>query len=76
MGKNTQSKTDLGLTPQFIDSAELAKRYGIHPITVARWRVEGQGPTYTKVGHRVLYAISDVLKWEADRKQRSTQGTT
>lgn len=31
--------------------------------TLARWRHEGKGPSYTKSGARVLYRGSDVLEW-------------
>ncbi len=38
--------------------------------TLARWRCEGMGPSYIKIGGRILYLGADVLKWlEAHRVQ-------
>lgn len=40
--------------------------------TLARWRHEGRGPSFTKSGSRVLYKGADVLRWlEARRVETS-----
>lgn len=31
--------------------------------TLARWRCEGVGPAYIKIGGRILYLGADVIKW-------------
>lgn len=36
--------------------------------TLARWRHEGKGPSYTKSGSRVLYRGSDVLEWLSSKR--------
>ena len=45
---------------------ELVKRYKnkVCKRTLANWRCKGKGPTPTKFGGRVFYAINDVKKWE------------
>ncbi|MGH7226101.1 MAG: helix-turn-helix transcriptional regulator [Gemmataceae bacterium] len=49
----------------FLTDAELRRRYGgLHPRTTMRWRSDGTGPRYTRVGSRILYCLDDVLKWE------------
>ena len=36
---------------------------GIEPSTAQTWRAAKHGPDYVKVGGRVLYLRSDVLRW-------------
>lgn len=36
--------------------------------TLARWRHEGKGPSYTKSGSRALYRGSDVLEWLSSKR--------
>lgn len=40
--------------------------------TLARWRSEGQGPPFIKVGSKVMYRRSDLENWLAARTRRST----
>jgi len=45
-----------------LNQVELAHRWSISPRTLERWR--WLGPTYLKVGGRVLYRIEDVEAFE------------
>jgi excisionase family DNA binding protein len=40
--------------------------------TLARWRYEGGGPVYVKVGARVLYRRADLEAWIAGRRVVTT----
>ena len=40
--------------------------------TLAKMRLKGNGPTYTKFGRMVLYAKRDLDKYLAARRRRST----
>jgi predicted site-specific integrase-resolvase len=51
---------------------ELARRWGISPRTLERWRVTGQGPRFLKVGKRINYRLDDVEAFEAERLREST----
>jgi hypothetical protein len=42
---------------------EVAKIIGISPQTLANWRFTGRGPTYQKVGKRILYPRADLLEF-------------
>jgi hypothetical protein len=42
------------------------------PRTLERWRFHGTGPSYLKVGGRVLYRIVDIEAFEAMRLNNAT----
>lgn len=47
-----------------LHQVELARRWKLSPRTLERWRWEGVGPQYLKVGGRVLYRLNDVEAFE------------
>ncbi len=55
-------------------SEEVAAILGIHPGTMAQYRLRGEGPRYFSPPgtRRVWYAESDVLSWLASGAKRST----
>jgi hypothetical protein len=55
--------------------AELARRWGISPRTLERWRWTGDGPAFLKIGWRVAYRMEDVLAYEA-AQLHNTQAQT
>jgi hypothetical protein len=63
------------MEPTYLTPPELAERYrgSITVKTLANWRWLGLGPRFTKIGGRILYALSDVVSWEA--ANRSTTPT-
>ncbi len=54
-------------TDQFLTTAEVAARYRTAPSTVRYWRHAGEGPRGVKVGRRVLYRESELIRWERER---------
>lgn len=40
--------------------------------TLERWRVEGRGPAFVKMGRRVVYRRDDLLAWADARRRTST----
>ena len=48
----------------FLDQNELAKRWLRSPRTLENWRTKGTGPTYQKIGGKVLYRLSDIEEIE------------
>lgn len=54
---------------QYLTPAELVDRYkaAITVRTLANWRSIGEGPSYTKIGGRVLYPLDAVINWEQKR---------
>ena len=39
--------------------------------TLAKWRHEGRGPSYIKIGSKILYKGSDALQWLESQKIRT-----
>lgn len=56
--------------PVYLTTADLAKRWRLHAVTLRMWRQRGQGPRFTKVGGRVLYKLSDVITHEGKGKRK------
>ncbi len=55
---------------EYLTPEQLTQRYKkvVTLRTLANWRSTGDGPQYTKIGGRVLYAMSAVLEWESTRR--------
>jgi predicted site-specific integrase-resolvase len=51
----------------FLNASQLAKRWQISVRTLERWRYEGTGPAWVKIGGHVLYRVSIVEDFEGDR---------
>lgn len=52
---------------QHINQVELSRRWRLSARTLERWRFEGTGPQYLKVGGRIVYRLADVEAYEAKR---------
>ena len=50
---------------------DLARRWRISPRTLERWRWLHQGPSFLKVGGRVVYRLADVLFYETEQLHAS-----
>lgn len=53
------------MSEQFLNQKQLARRWGLSPRTLERWRCQGRGPDYFKLVGRVSYRVSDVEAFEA-----------
>ena len=53
-----------------------AEFLGIAVQTLARWRVEGIGPSYVKLGARLVAYPQDALEQFVGRRRRSTSEST
>jgi hypothetical protein len=49
-----------------LNQEQLARRWGVSPRTLERWRWLKQGPNYLRLGGRVLYRLNDVESYEAE----------
>ncbi|MFC7706345.1 helix-turn-helix transcriptional regulator [Plastorhodobacter daqingensis] len=55
-----------GLPPRYLRTPEAAQFLGLSDRTLEKHRVYGTGPTYKKLGGRVVYSVEDLQAW-ADR---------
>ncbi|MEM8771313.1 MAG: helix-turn-helix domain-containing protein [Pseudomonadota bacterium] len=60
-----------GLPPRFLYTKEAARFLCLSPRTLEKHRTYGTGPTYRKLGGRVVYSIDDLEAW-ANRGLRSS----
>jgi predicted site-specific integrase-resolvase len=56
----------------FLNQSRLASRWQISPRTLERWRWKGEGPSFVKIGGRVVYRIEDILAFERSNERKST----
>lgn len=61
-----------GLPPRLLRTPEAARFLGISLRTLEKHRTYGTGPTYRKIGGRVVYAVDDLLDWSAVGARKST----
>ena len=62
----TGSHRDSG-SPALITARDAAAHLNVAEKTLANWRTQGHGPGFVKVGGRVVYRVSDVDAWLAQR---------
>jgi hypothetical protein len=55
-----------------LNQIELSRRWGFSPRTLEGWRWFGKGPTFVKVGGRVLYRLKDIETFEATQLRQRT----
>jgi predicted DNA-binding transcriptional regulator AlpA len=63
-----------------LSSPEAARYLGIAPQTLRKWRLQGKGPRYVRLGDsprsRVMYRLADLEVWLAHRTYGSTAEET
>lgn len=55
---------------EYVDNDGAARFLGLQPATLEIWRSRAEGPTYVKVGKRVMYALADLREWMEARKKK------
>lgn len=60
-----------------ITAAELSKRWGVHANTLQRWRTEGGGPKFVRLGmKRILYPLAEVEAHENFTRKSTSESST
>jgi hypothetical protein len=57
------------LLADFLTQGEAASELRVCERTLDRWRTLGEGPPVTKLGRRILYRRSSLLKWLTAQEQ-------
>ncbi len=58
--------------PLVLNAGETAKRLGLSISTLAKMRLYGTGPVYSKLGRRVVYRLEDLERWIEQNRFQST----
>jgi predicted DNA-binding transcriptional regulator AlpA len=58
--------------PKVVTASIAARFVGLSESTLAKLRLNGNGPTYCKLGRRVVYRPSDLEQWLQSRATRDT----
>ena len=58
--------------PKVITAKAAARFVGLSESTLAKLRLNGNGPIYCKLGRRVVYRPTDLEKWLESRTARDT----
>jgi hypothetical protein len=48
---------------------DVARRWGVSPRTLERWRWEKKGPPYLKIGRHIVYRVEDIEMYESQHMQ-------
>jgi predicted DNA-binding transcriptional regulator AlpA len=57
---------------EFLQERDAAAFLGVSPRSMQRWRSDGTGPAYVRLGHRrVTYRKSGLIAWTNNRTFRS-----
>ena len=54
-----------------LNQTDLAVRWKVSPRTLERWRYDGDGPAYLKLGSRVIYRLVDIEAHEERRRKEA-----
>ena len=68
MGKHSGSSSGDHEPPVFLTEAELAARWRHSLRTLQRWRAAGDVPRHLRIGSRIVFRVSDVEAFEANRE--------
>ena len=58
--------------PVFLTAPEAAALLRLSLVTLSRWRIEGSGPAYHKLGRRVVYDRAELIAWAETQKRSNT----
>jgi hypothetical protein len=61
-----------GLPPGYLRTADAARFLSLSGRTLEKHRTYGTGPTYRKLGGRVVYALDDLKAWAERGAKTST----
>jgi predicted DNA-binding transcriptional regulator AlpA len=62
------------LVPKVVTARTAAQIVGLSESTLAKLRLNGNGPVYCKLGRRVVYRPADLEQWLQSRTTRDTSG--
>jgi predicted DNA-binding transcriptional regulator AlpA len=71
--RSSANELDSGVSRAKVLQARDAARFvGLSESTLAKLRLNGNGPVYCKLGRRVVYRVADLEQWLQSRTTRDT----
>ena len=70
------SADEASLPPRYLTTPEAARLLGLSGRTLEKHRTYGTGPSYRKIGGRVVYGIADLQAWAERGTRTSTSEIT
>jgi predicted DNA-binding transcriptional regulator AlpA len=64
--------TSEGANPAYLNVTEAAAVLRLGVSTLNKLRVRGGGPSYLKLGRRVVYRTDDLTEWAGQKARQST----
>lgn len=64
--------TDVTIPQRYLRTSEAGRFLGLSGRTLEKHRTYGTGPTYRKIGGRVVYALDDLRSWADKGTKAST----
>lgn len=52
---------------KFVDERMLAAMLKLKPATLRKWRLEGRGPVFRRIGRSVRYPLNSIEAWITSR---------
>jgi len=49
---------------EYVDTVVIADELGVHPITLAKWRLQKKGPPVTWIGRKARYRRGSARAWQ------------
>jgi len=69
---NHPANPTLPILPRVVTARTAARYVGLSESTLAKLRLNGNGPVYCKLGRRVLYRPAGLEEWLQSRTTRDT----
>lgn len=67
--KDRSTTVDEDVEDHFLRERDLARRWRKSPRSLQRWRVDGTGPAFVRIGGSIRYRLDDVLAYEAAARE-------
>ena len=69
---NAVTTTSAERPTRHLNQVDLSRRWSLSPRTLERWRWLKQGPSYVKVGGRIIYRLDDIEAFETANLRQLT----
>lgn len=69
--KSSCAASTVAVPPYAVREEQAAKMMGVSAALLRKWRADGGGPRYAKIGGVIMYRVKDVREFVDDSCQKS-----